>query len=453
MRAPHAPSPPQIRLHPDAAAVEVQALFRGIVIGSRCLVGPDDAAFLIGSAKGVDAPAAELLAGPAHALVSAGAAGFTVDLTDQMIGTVIFEDRTAPLADLLRAHGPHFTPPPAARLQIACGDVAFLIGTTTAPATVPRPPLARWRDHWALAIAGLAAMVLMTLVAFIPPDSMALSGDNMASTRATVATVSIPPAPPPSLSAGGPQGGGASGGDGKPAAAPRAPRRTATSRHPVMARGATLDDVRNRGVLGILTASGDPTLDAVFSPATSLVLGPVDDLIAGGDPNGVPRGLGGDGIGVGPGNGPLAGHGPLGGIGACDRACRERIFNRDHGPGGLTRPPHQVHIVIKEDPKIRGGLDKEIVRRVIRQHLNEVKYCYEQQLPRHPDLAGRMSVQFTIAPAGNVMASLLQSSSLANVAVESCVVQAVKRWQFPQPPGAGFVMVSYPFVLVPAGSS
>jgi TonB family protein len=99
----------------------------------------------------------------------------------------------------------------------------------------------------------------------------------------------------------------------------------------------------------------------------------------------------------------------------------------------------------------QGSLDRDIVRRIIRQHLNEVKYCYEQQLPRHPDLAGRISVQFTIASGGNVTASLMQSSSLNNVAVESCIVQAVRRWEFPARP-SGMTIVSYPFVLVPAGS-
>jgi TonB family protein len=99
----------------------------------------------------------------------------------------------------------------------------------------------------------------------------------------------------------------------------------------------------------------------------------------------------------------------------------------------------------------QGTLDKEIVRRIIRQHLNEVKYCYELQLPRHPDLAGRITVQFSIAAEGKVTASLVQASSLNNAAVESCIVQATRRWEFPRR-NAGLTIVSYPFVLVPAGA-
>ena len=98
---------------------------------------------------------------------------------------------------------------------------------------------------------------------------------------------------------------------------------------------------------------------------------------------------------------------------------------------------------------VRGALDKEIIRRIIRRHSNEVKYCYEQELVSHPNLGGRAVVQFTIAPTGQVLASVLQSSTLGNSRVESCVVQAVKRWEFPKPEGGGLVIVSYPFNLAP----
>ena len=40
----------------------------------------------------------------------------------------------------------------------------------------------------------------------------------------------------------------------------------------------------------------------------------------------------------------------------------------------------------------------------------------------------------------------------SNVRVENCTVQAVRRWEFPKPLGGGIVIVSYPFVLTPAGS-
>ena len=80
-----------------------------------------------------------------------------------------------------------------------------------------------------------------------------------------------------------------------------------------------------------------------------------------------------------------------------------------------------------------------------------MKYCYEQELTRKPTLGGRVVVNFAIAGTGQVLTSVLQSSTMANASVENCTVQAVKRWQFPAPEGGGLVTVTYPFVLSPAG--
>jgi TonB family protein len=116
--------------------------------------------------------------------------------------------------------------------------------------------------------------------------------------------------------------------------------------------------------------------------------------------------------------------------------------DRRSGPGGYgdrvadlgPRKAHALELSILP-VVVRGGLDKEIVRRVVRAHLNEVRYCYEEALPRQPTLAGRVVAQFTIAPTGRVLVSVLQTSSLGSPAVEACIVAATRRWQFPQPQG------------------
>ena len=60
-------------------------------------------------------------------------------------------------------------------------------------------------------------------------------------------------------------------------------------------------------------------------------------------------------------------------------------------------------------------------------------------------------MQFTIAATGQVIASVMQTSSVGSPRVENCVVQAVRRWEFPKPRGGGIVIVTYPFVFNPAG--
>jgi TonB family protein len=125
------------------------------------------------------------------------------------------------------------------------------------------------------------------------------------------------------------------------------------------------------------------------------------------------------------------------------------------GPGHGVGDLHARH-AIPPDPMPgivvgRGSLDKEIIRRVIRRHVNEVRYCYEQELTKNPRLGGRIVAQFTIAAEGRVISSMVQNSTMGNVTIENCTIQAIRRWEFPKPTGGGLVIVSYPFVLAPAG--
>jgi TonB family protein len=80
-----------------------------------------------------------------------------------------------------------------------------------------------------------------------------------------------------------------------------------------------------------------------------------------------------------------------------------------------------------------------------------VKFCYEKELAKKPDLYGRVMVQFTIAGTGAVVASVVQNSTMNNPEVEQCIAGALRRWEFPKPQGGGVVIVSYPFVLKASG--
>lgn len=96
-----------------------------------------------------------------------------------------------------------------------------------------------------------------------------------------------------------------------------------------------------------------------------------------------------------------------------------------------------------------GSLSKEVIRRVIQRHANEVRFCYEEGLRRTPELAGRVEVKFVIAPSGAVQNALVASNTLAGdqARTSQCIAEAVKRWSFPAPDGGGVVVVSYPFLL------
>lgn len=100
---------------------------------------------------------------------------------------------------------------------------------------------------------------------------------------------------------------------------------------------------------------------------------------------------------------------------------------------------------------VDGQLDVDIVRRIVRAHINEIRHCYNQGLQRDPDLRGRVTVAFVIAPNGDVQSAKVVKNDLADARVDDCIVKAIKRWRFPKSADGRPVRVSYPFQFASAG--
>ncbi|MGA9521360.1 MAG: AgmX/PglI C-terminal domain-containing protein, partial [Myxococcaceae bacterium] len=107
--------------------------------------------------------------------------------------------------------------------------------------------------------------------------------------------------------------------------------------------------------------------------------------------------------------------------------------------------------VIPGKTTVIGGLDKDVIAKVIRRHQNEIKYCYEQELNKDPALSGKVAVLFTIDPAGSVSDANVSETSLNNATTESCMLARIRRWRFPEPKGGGVVTVTFPWIFKPAG--
>jgi hypothetical protein len=105
---------------------------------------------------------------------------------------------------------------------------------------------------------------------------------------------------------------------------------------------------------------------------------------------------------------------------------------------------HSADVVLGQ-PQVRGALDRELVRRIIRRHINEVRFCYERELLKKADVKGSLTVQFTVAGSGAVVASVVQSSTLDNADVEQCVAGVVRRWEFPEIQGIAIVSAPFSF--------
>jgi TonB family protein len=432
---------PEIRLHPGADAAFVQALYRDVVIASRCLVAGRGGRFLVGQGAGVDAPAP---GSAAHPLVATDERGFTVSLAPGMTGTVIYEDR----AITLGAASAEIVVGPEGRVRLGYGPLAFMIMATAAPPVVSRPRR-RIRDHWAALVAGAAVFLVAVLLAFLPPDSKTLSYEpDAVRVNAPLPWPTIPEVIPPTPGgAAAPAAAAGPTGAATPGPTRRVPRPV---RH--LARPEP-EDPRRAGILGVFEAVPGTAAGTAFSTHSALddagasalegLQGTTLASAAG------TSALGSTGTGAGgPGDTGLIGLGTIDTIGKCADCVAAGDRLAVLGKRRLAKLPEVTSGLVTT----RGSLDKEIIRRVVRRHLTEVKYCYERELVRLPALAGRVVTEFAILPTGRVATALLASSTVGNLAVESCVLAAVRRWEFPAPVGGGAVMVTYPFVLTPAGA-
>ncbi len=463
-------APPSTTLSLSAPALLVEARFRDLTLATRLLRADQPGRFTVGPGRGADAPVNPAWLGPAdlttaHPLVERVAGAFVVTLVGSMRAQLLTLHQRLPLApDAGRPEAP-LALPADAFLRIPCGEVTFELRAVEATDPLPRPWLPRgWRNQLRYpAGVALALLALLLIAHLIPSDPRALSLDMFGADRRIDRMMTIPldvasPVMDRVLNHAPAAPGGSAAASGTEGVTRRDPRPTVQRQATAKNAAEAAARVRTSSILGILSGAPTDALADVLGDAPAMG-NEAADVLAHMQGTTVAEGYGtgfrGGGTGAGPaGTGEgIIGLGTIGTLGK---------FGKGHGPGTgpggygstvgtlATRQPHPPDVLIG-DISVRGSLDKEIIRRTVRRHLNEVRFCYEKALAAHPSIAGRVVVQFTIAPTGRVPVALLQSTTLGVASVESCMVEAVRRWEFPQPEGGGLVSVSYPFQLAPAG--
>lgn len=206
-----------------------------------------------------------------------------------------------------------------------------------------------------------------------------------------------------------------------------------------------LKKVRSAGLLGAL-GGGDGAASNIFGGGglgvgINNALGGLQGGTGLGDAHGV-GGIGSRGAGFGGGGGGLG----LGGLGTKGGGGKGYGFNLGQGQHTSTR-------IIPGKTTVVGGLSKDVIGKVIRKHWNEIKYCYEKELQKDPNLEGKVAMMFVIDGTGRVAEVNVQQDTTGNGAVASCMQARIKRWVFPEPQGGGQVVVTYPWIFRAAGSA
>ena len=150
-------------------------------------------------------------------------------------------------------------------------------------------------------------------------------------------------------------------------------------------------------------------------------------------------GIGGNGLG----NGGRAGFGT--GVGG--RPGKMVAGAGQSGTGtamrGIIPSPKPSDVELGGDA---GTRSPESILRVIRQHIGGFRYSYAKFLRDNPNLGGKITLKFTIAPSGDIIAIQIVSSNTGEPSLDDDIKDKAKRMKFDQIE-RGNVTVTYTFTL------
>lgn len=432
----------------------------------------------VGQNDGVDIPLAD--APPERTLVDRDASGGFVAPIDGLDGDVAFAGTATTLASM-RAAG-HVALPlyVGTQLRTRIGHASFFVRGMVAPARTA-PPAMGW-DRRVLAFVAASAVVHLGVWGFlrtVPPDMMGAPADHSIDEQSSVraVTTSREDEVPPPPEDGDADSSGSEGmssptavalddgtlGERDPNPTPARLRVMDRGLTPQMARERAIAQAAEAGILGSTIFTGPISV----ADAGSIASGFDDMDITGGfydgGGQGAPAGSFGWGVrGTGTGCGTIAGVNCRG-I-ASDPFATSGNDGTDWngpigGPGGPGRDKTRVAAVPTAkllEPTTCGPnsasedcLDRAMIRRYVKRHLEKIRYCYEKELLVQPGLEGTVTALFTINGNGVVVDS---KASGVDANVSGCIAQVVSNISFPKiGNGTGAYPIKYPFQLQPRG--
>ncbi len=333
--------------------------------------------------------------------------------------------------------------PPGASVKLSAGDLAIELSRTDGHALVKLPKPAWWTTREGQGAIVFAMILALLLGVLLDPPPNGIEEAN-APTVAEQLAQFVPPASPAKkrelerwrekLAKAARTGRARAEAEEGAAGRPNAPDRNRRRAGPKTAA----EIVREHALLRALSGKATAQLFSGGALSAASAVGHLDGTSIG-DARGT-LGLGLRGLGRGGGglSANTVGVGPVGALGVAGAGAVGRL-----GRGRATS------LGIDEPASVQGGLDREVIRRVILSHRIEIRYCYEKQLSATPNLAGKVKIQFVIGADGRVTTARAMRSTLPDPEVGRCIVSKVRTWTFPKPRGGGVVVVTYPFLFKP----
>ena len=118
--------------------------------------------------------------------------------------------------------------------------------------------------------------------------------------------------------------------------------------------------------------------------------------------------------------------------------------------GGIEELPEEI---VEEFEEGTEGRSTQEIRRIVASYLGGLRYLYNKELRKKPELQGKAVIMFEISPAGNVTKTSMVSSSLQSASLNQDIMDNIRKWKFPRiSPERGSVKVTYPFLFLPPSS-
>lgn len=113
------------------------------------------------------------------------------------------------------------------------------------------------------------------------------------------------------------------------------------------------------------------------------------------------------------------------------------------------------NFVIQRPESIEGAgssndkRDNSAVNKVVSSNKVSIRMSYEKYLKQIPDLAGKITVRFTISASGRITSVQILENTTGSSELESDIKRKVRMWRFAPIPD-GDVTVTYPFIFRPS---
>ena len=138
-----------------------------------------------------------------------------------------------------------------------------------------------------------------------------------------------------------------------------------------------------------------------------------------------------------------------GGVGSLTGAAAGKL---DGGQGleGIGNKEVSYTAGIPYKTVVLGGMDPDVIRRILKEHIPQFRYCYQKELNRvKTPMNGVLKLNFVIGSSGHVTKAGVSARSSLPSSLKGCVVNILKGIKFPAPLGGGISEVNQPINFYP----